>query len=131
MDDFEKELARMMRDTEKSTPFDSEHGTRLRAGVRGRRRARTAWAAGGAAAAIVALATGLLFLPGASADEDPAVPVPTAPPTSRPPTHAPPSATRPPSSPTTALPVTTPPIRSSSTTGAPIAGAPTTRPPGN
>lgn len=89
MDAFEKELARMMRDTEESTPFDSEHGTRLKAGVRSRRRARTAWAAGGAAAAIVALAAGLLFLPGTSADEGPAGPVPTAPPTPRPPTHAP------------------------------------------
>ncbi|WP_406290353.1 cellulase [Embleya sp. NBC_00896] len=120
MDAFEKELARMMRDTEESTPFDSEHGTRLKAGVRSRRRARTAWAAGGAAAAIVALAAGLLFLPGTSADEGPAGPVPTAPPTPRPPTHAPQTNT-----PQT----TTPPPPSSPTTGAPINGAPTTRPP--
>ena len=45
MDHFERELARMMRDSREHTPFEPEHQVRLHAGVRAHRRVRAVRAA--------------------------------------------------------------------------------------
>ncbi|MEV5483317.1 MULTISPECIES: cellulase [Streptomyces] len=74
MEDFEHELARMMRDTQANTPFEDQHRQRLQAGVRARRRARTVWMATGSALTIAGLGVGLEVLPSASAQGGPAVP---------------------------------------------------------
>ncbi|MFI0904841.1 cellulase [Streptomyces sioyaensis] len=74
MEDFEHELARMMRDTQANTPFEDQHRQRLQAGVRARRRARTVWMATGSALTIAGLGVGLEVLPSASAQDGPTVP---------------------------------------------------------
>ncbi|MFI0712221.1 cellulase [Streptomyces inhibens] len=74
MEDFEHELARMMRDTRENTPFEDQHRQRLQAGVRARRRARTVWMATGSALTIAGLGVGLEVLPSASAQGGPTVP---------------------------------------------------------
>ncbi|MFI1741654.1 cellulase [Streptomyces sioyaensis] len=74
MEDFEHELARMMRDTQANTPFEDQHRQRLHAGVRARRRARTVWMATGSALTIAGLGVGLEVLPSASAQGGPTVP---------------------------------------------------------
>ncbi|MEU8783271.1 hypothetical protein [Streptomyces sp. NPDC048637] len=74
MEDFEDELARMMRDTQANTPFEDQHRQRLQAGVRARRRARTVWMATGSALTIAGLGVGLEVLPSASAQGGPTVP---------------------------------------------------------
>ncbi|MEJ8647644.1 cellulase [Streptomyces sp. MS1.AVA.3] len=74
MEDFEHELARMMRDTQANTPFEDQHRQRLQAGVRARRRARTVWMATGSALTIAGLGVGLEVLPSASAQGGPTVP---------------------------------------------------------
>ncbi|WP_310728866.1 cellulase [Streptomyces sp. N2A] len=74
MEDFEHELARMMRATQADTPFEDQHRQRLQAGVRARRRARTVWMATGSALTIAGLGVGLEVLPSASAQGGPAVP---------------------------------------------------------
>ncbi|MFF7231023.1 hypothetical protein BX264_6288 [Streptomyces sp. 2333.5] len=74
MEDFEHELARMMRDTQADTPFEDQHRQRLHAGVRARRRARTVWMATGSALTIAGLGVGLEVLPSASAQSGPTVP---------------------------------------------------------
>lgn len=74
MEDFEHELARMMRDTQADTPFEDQHRQRLQAGVRARRRARTVWMATGSALTIAGLGVGLEVLPSASAQGGPTVP---------------------------------------------------------
>ncbi|QIK09128.1 cellulase [Streptomyces sp. Je 1-4] len=74
MEDFEHELARMMRDTQANTPFEDQHRQRLQAGVRARRRARTVWVATGSALTIAGLGVGLEVLPSASAQGGPTVP---------------------------------------------------------
>lgn len=73
MEDFEHELARMMRDTQANTPFEDQHRQRLQAGVRARRRARTVWMAS-SALTIAGLGVGLEVLPSASAQGGPTVP---------------------------------------------------------
>ncbi|MEU5041731.1 hypothetical protein [Streptomyces griseorubiginosus] len=90
MDHFERELARMMRDGEKPTPFEARHGERLRAGVRHRRRVRAARRAAGSVLAVAGLCLGLFLLPqGPSrvepADHDPRPTVTSTPWTSSPP----------------------------------------------
>ncbi|GEC02743.1 hypothetical protein SSP24_03980 [Streptomyces spinoverrucosus] len=62
MDHFEQELARMMRDSQEDVPYEERHRSRLRAGVRARRRARTAWMATGSVLTIAGLGVGLLLL---------------------------------------------------------------------
>ncbi|MFD7686513.1 cellulase [Streptomyces sp. NPDC059781] len=106
MDDFERELTRMMRDTRQPAPFRSEHQERLYEGIRVRRRARLLWRAGGSALAVAGLSVGLALLPGADSRSLPAdrgpLPAtgPTPPPVSPvPTTSAPdtePSVSRPP-----------------------------------
>ncbi|MFF8367809.1 cellulase [Streptomyces lydicus] len=74
MEDFEHELARMMRATQTHTPFEEQHRQRLHAGVRARRRARTVWMATGSALTIAGLGVGLEVLPSASAQSGPTIP---------------------------------------------------------
>ncbi|MFI1159456.1 cellulase [Streptomyces sioyaensis] len=74
MEDFEHELARMMRDTQADIPFEDQHRQRLQAGVRARRRARRVWMATGSALTIAGLGVGLEVLPSASAQGGPTVP---------------------------------------------------------
>ncbi|MFI2427282.1 cellulase [Streptomyces sp. NPDC018955] len=105
MDDFERELTRMMRDTRQPAPFRSEHQERLYAGIRVRRRSRMLWRAGGSALAVAGLSVGLALLPGTGSRSLPAdrgpLPVtgPTPPPVSPTTTSVPspdPSFSRPP-----------------------------------
>ncbi|MGC0373276.1 cellulase [Streptomyces sp. SAI-229] len=72
MDDFERELTRMMRDGGQPAPFRSEHQERLYEGIRVRRRARLLWRAGGSALAVAGLSVGLALLPGAGSRSLPA-----------------------------------------------------------
>jgi hypothetical protein len=74
MDDFERELTRMMHDNRQDAPFGPDDRTRLRAGVRGRRRARTAWMATGSALTVAAIALGTLVLSDAFATGGPSAP---------------------------------------------------------
>ncbi|MFJ3442202.1 cellulase [Streptomyces sp. NPDC086081] len=64
MDDFERDLSRLMRDTQQHTPYEAEHRQRLHAGIRARRRARMLWKAGGSAVAVAGISVGLALLPG-------------------------------------------------------------------
>lgn len=69
MDDFERQLARMMHASEEHTPFEPRHRERLRGGVAVRRRVRTAWQAGSSAVAVTAIACALVLLPGSSSGQ--------------------------------------------------------------
>ncbi|AMW08623.1 hypothetical protein A4E84_03300 [Streptomyces qaidamensis] len=100
MDDFERDLSRLMRDTQQHTPYEPEHRQRLHAGIRSRRRSRLLWKAGGSAVAVAGLSVGLALLPSMLTRAQPADhrPQPTTSPTTSPdssPTTAPtaPSAT--------------------------------------
>ena len=63
MDDFERELARMMRESHRPSPYGPDQQQRLHAGIRSRRRARMLWRAGGSALAVTGLGIGLALLP--------------------------------------------------------------------
>ncbi|MET9525082.1 cellulase [Streptomyces coeruleorubidus] len=63
MDDFERDLSRLLRDTQQHTPYEPEHRQRLHAGIRSRRRSRLLWKAGGSAVAVAGLSVGLALLP--------------------------------------------------------------------
>jgi hypothetical protein len=76
MDHFEQELARMLRDSEEDTPYEDRHRSRLRAGVRARRRARTVWMATGSALTITGLGVVLVILASSFAQGGPAGPQP-------------------------------------------------------
>lgn len=76
MDHFEQELARMMRDSQEDTPYDVRHHHRLHAGIRARRRARTAWMATGSVLTITGLGVGLIVLASSVAQGGPAAPQP-------------------------------------------------------
>lgn len=52
----------MMRDSQDATPYEDRHRYRLQAGVRARRRARTAWVATGSVLTIAGLGVGLMVL---------------------------------------------------------------------
>ncbi|MFE2278672.1 cellulase [Streptomyces sp. NPDC059454] len=131
MDDFERELTRMMRDTRRPAPFRSEHQERLYEGIRVRRRSRLLWRAGGSALAVAGLSVGLALLPGTDSRSLPAdrgplpatgptpPPVSTAPATSAPSTD--PSVSRPPTS--------TPGTTGAGTTAPGYGGTPTSLPP--
>jgi hypothetical protein len=125
MDDFERELTRMMRDTRQPASFRSEHQERLYEGIRVRRRSRMLWRAGGSALAVAGLSVGLALLPGADSRSLPAdrgpLPAtgPTPPPVSPPPTSVP--STDPSFSP--------PPTSTSATTAPGYGGTPTSLPP--
>ncbi|MFD9685362.1 cellulase [Kitasatospora sp. NPDC059088] len=117
MDDFEQELARMMRDTQENTPFETRHRERLQAGVRSRRRTKGALMAGGSLLLIAGVGVGL---PAAFA-QDHATTAPASTPTATP-TPAP---TGTPTSTPTATP--TPLGKPGTSTGAPT-GTPTGTP---
>ena len=76
MDHFERELARMMRDTREHTPFEAEHRARLRSGVRARRRARTVQKAAGSVLAVAGLGLGFFMLPRDPGENRPQAPLP-------------------------------------------------------
>lgn len=76
MDHFERELARMMRDTREHTPFEAAHQARLRSGVRTRRRARAAQKAVGSVLAVAGLGVGFFLLPHDPAKDRPQAPLP-------------------------------------------------------
>ncbi|MEW2319890.1 cellulase [Streptomyces griseoincarnatus] len=93
MDDFERELTRMMREGRAHTPFDPGRRARLYDGIRARRRTRVLVRAGGSALAVAGLSVGLAFLPHLGSGPAPAdLPLPatgsTAPPRSGGPTGA-------------------------------------------
>ncbi|MFD7704731.1 cellulase [Streptomyces caelestis] len=108
MDDFERELSRMMRDSQQPAPFRSEHQERLYEGIRVRRRSRLLWRTGGSALAVAGLSVALALLPGADSRSLPADrgPLPATGPTPPPGSTAPatsapsadPSVSRPPTS---------------------------------
>jgi hypothetical protein len=79
MDDFERELVRMMHDNRQDVPFRPDDRTRLRAGVRGRRRARAAWMAAGSALTVTAVGLGTLALSNAFAAGGPSSPAASTP----------------------------------------------------
>jgi hypothetical protein len=99
MDHFERELARMMRDSQEYTPFEAEDRLRLRAGVQARRRVRTAQKAAGSVLAVAGLGLGFFMLPHDPGENRPQAPHPrpaTSPVSPSPTptdTSAPPSAT--------------------------------------
>ncbi|MDH6213470.1 hypothetical protein [Streptomyces pseudovenezuelae] len=76
MDHFERELARMMRDTRETTPFEPRHQTRLRSGVRARRRVRAAQRAVGSVLAVAGISLGFFLLPHDRVDNRPQAPLP-------------------------------------------------------
>ncbi|MFF5342245.1 cellulase [Streptomyces althioticus] len=91
MDDFERELTRMMREGRAHTPFDPGRRARLYEDIRARRRTRVLMRAGGSALAVAGLSVGLAFLPHLGSGPTPAdLPLPatgsTAPPRSGGPT---------------------------------------------
>ncbi|MEU6545786.1 hypothetical protein [Streptomyces sp. NPDC046859] len=61
MDHFERELARMMRDSREYIPFEPEHRTRLHAGVRTHRRVRAVKRAAGSVLAVVGIGIGFAY----------------------------------------------------------------------
>ncbi|MFF7731704.1 cellulase [Streptomyces sp. NPDC007984] len=86
MDDFERDLSRLMRDTQQHTPYEPEHRQRLHAGIRTRRRSRLLWKAGGSAVAVAGLGVALALLPSLLTRAQPADPrpLPATSPTSSP-----------------------------------------------
>ena len=76
MDDFERDLSRLMRDTQQHTPYEPAHRQRLHAGIRTRRRSRLLRKAGGSAVAVAGLSVGLALLPGMLNRAQPADPRP-------------------------------------------------------
>lgn len=102
MDDFERELTRMMRDGRRHAPLEPGQRARLYEGIRVRRRSRMLWRAGGSALAVAGLSIGLALLPDTGSRSLPAdrppLPAtsPTPPPLSPPPTTAAPSTSLPP-----------------------------------
>ncbi|MFI1417439.1 cellulase [Streptomyces sp. NPDC020731] len=131
MDDFERELTRLMRDTRQPASFRSEHQERLYEGIRVRRRTRMLWRAGGSALAVAGLSVGLALLPGADSRSLPADrgPLPVTGPT--PPPVSPVPATSPPSTdPSVSRPLTnTSGTTSAGTTSPGYGGTPTSLPP--
>ncbi|GGX01607.1 hypothetical protein GCM10010297_24050 [Streptomyces malachitofuscus] len=143
MDDFERELTRMMHDSRAPTPFGPGHRARLYEGIRVRRRSRVLWRAGGSALAVAGLSIGLALLPGTGSRSQPAdrpappatAPTPSAEPTSVPSTSLPPTSTFPgttapgsggtPSS----SPSDTPGVSTSATASPPVSTEPPTAPP--
>ncbi|MFC9682504.1 cellulase [Streptomyces sp. NPDC056948] len=86
MDDFERDLSRLMHDTQQHTPYEPAQRQRLHEGIRARRRSRMLWKAGGSAVAVAGLSVGLALLPSMLTKAQPADPRPR-PATSPTPTH--------------------------------------------
>ncbi|MEV8593744.1 cellulase [Streptomyces sp. NPDC052012] len=119
MDDFERELTRMMRDTRRPSPYDPAHRQRLYARIRARRRSRLLWRAGGSALAVTGLGIGLALLPTLNSGSRPADPPPLPATTPSAPSAVPgPTTSAPAADPSTSLPPTTAP------SGTPDAGTP-------
>ncbi|WP_317445499.1 hypothetical protein [Streptomyces collinus] len=76
MDHFERQLTRLMHDTREHQAFETAHRDRLRAGVRARRRVRTARRAAGSVLAVAGLGLGLLLWPHAPGTDQPGAPRP-------------------------------------------------------
>ncbi|MEV6015691.1 MULTISPECIES: hypothetical protein [unclassified Streptomyces] len=76
MDHFERELARMMRDSQEHTPFEPAQQNSLRAGVRSRRRIRAAQKAASCVLAAAGISVGLFLMPHAPDRDRPLGPVP-------------------------------------------------------
>ncbi|MFF5369371.1 cellulase [Streptomyces sp. NPDC013187] len=138
MDDFERDLSRLMHDTRQHTPYEPAHRQRLHAGIRARRRSRLLWKAGGSAVAVAGLSVGLALLPSMFTRAQPAdhrprpVTSPTASPDSTPTSSAPAPSTTPTEQPETTLPATTTStggITPSGTRSEPTGPAPTTSAP--
>ncbi|MFI8091057.1 cellulase [Streptomyces sp. NPDC086080] len=117
MDDFERELARMMHDSRRPAPFEPGQRARLYEGIRVRRRTRMLWRAGGSALAVAGLSIGLALLPGTGSRSLPA-------------DRPPPPATGPTPSPTSPSPASPSPTSSPPTTSAPSTFLPPTNTPG-
>jgi hypothetical protein len=101
MDHFERELARMMRDSQEYTPFEAEHGARLRAGVRAHRRVRTVRRTAGSVLAVAGLGIGFFLLPHDPGENRPQAPHPQPIPATSPASPGPtPTGTAAPPSPT-------------------------------
>ncbi|BCL24664.1 cellulase [Streptomyces tuirus] len=113
MDDFERDLSRLMRDAQQHTPYEPEHRQRLHAGIRTRRRSRLLWKAGGSAVAVAGLSVALALLPNLLTRAQPADPrpqpetSPTASPDGTPTTEPSPTSPTPTLRPETSLPATT------------------------
>lgn len=113
MDDFERDLSRLMRDTRQHTPYEPAHRQRLHAGIRARRRSRLLWKAGGSAVAVAGLSVGLALLPSMLTRSQPAdhrpqpATSPTASPDSTPTTEPSATSPTPTQQPETSLPATT------------------------
>ncbi|MEV3971541.1 cellulase [Streptomyces sp. NPDC050698] len=129
MDDFERDLSRLMRDTQRHTPYEPAHRQRLHAGIRARRRSRLLWKAGGSAVAVAGLSVGLALLPGMITRAQPADPRPATSPTTSPDSTPTPGPTAPSPTPTE-QPETPPPATTSGgVTPSGTTSAPTTTPP--
>ncbi len=72
MDDFERELTRMMREGRTHIPLEPGQRTRLYDGIRARRRSRALVRAGGSALAVAGLSIGLALLPHLGSGSPPA-----------------------------------------------------------
>ncbi|MFB6846864.1 cellulase [Streptomyces sp. NPDC056373] len=139
MDDFERDLSRLMHDTRQHTPYEPAHRQRLHAGIRARRRSRLLWKAGGSAVAVAGLSVGLALLPSMFTRAQPAdhrprpVTSPAVSPDSTPTSSAPTPSTTPTEQPETTLPATTTTttggITPSRATSEPAEPAPTTTAP--
>ncbi|MEV7787510.1 cellulase [Streptomyces sp. NPDC088106] len=128
MDDFERELTRMMHDSRKPAPLGPGQRARLYEGIRARHRTRVLWRAGGSALAVAGLSIGLALLPGTGSRSLPAdrPPLPATSPTPAPSSTAPPTSA--PAS--TSVPSTLhPPTSTSGTTEPGHGGTPTFPPP--
>ncbi|MET9408979.1 hypothetical protein ABZX90_24915 [Streptomyces sp. NPDC002935] len=76
MDHFERELARMMRDSQEHTPFEPAQQNSLRNGVRVRRRVRAAQKAASCVLAVAGVSVGLFLLPHSPDRDRPLAPLP-------------------------------------------------------
>ncbi|QWB27791.1 MULTISPECIES: cellulase [Streptomyces] len=134
MDDFERDLSRLMRDTQQHTPYEPAQRQRLHQGIRARRRSRMLWKAGGSAVAVAGLSVGLALLPGMLTKAQPADPRPQ-PATSPTPTHddgpttGAPDPSPPPTGSATSVPATSPGSSTPTGTTSSPAGPPPTATP--
>ncbi|MEU0287042.1 cellulase [Streptomyces sp. NPDC006147] len=135
MDDFERELTRMMREGRTHIPLEPGQRTRLYDGIRARRRSRALVRAGGSALAVAGLSIGLALLPHLGSGSPPAdLPLPatgsTAPGASGEPTVSPSGTGPSPSLPPTHTPESMPPGTSPPGTTGPATTEPGTADPG-
>ncbi|CAL9372514.1 hypothetical protein SUDANB15_00883 [Streptomyces sp. enrichment culture] len=123
MDDFERELTRMMRDTRQQASFPPEQRQRLYEGIRARRRSRMLWRAGGSALAVTGLSVGLALLPWAGSGPTDDRPLPATSPTPPPAVGPTPTASVPGATASTSRPATSPPATADAGTTVPAGGS--------